>query len=393
MKAKQVNNDISDLIKGWDISFGKAVRPFIDWLLEQLKKLAGRTIKQVVDQGWKLFDVGSKIKDASVKSVVDAVELKVKSIDPDAIINTKGVKADLTNKPWTSDGVNMNRRMGTADTRTRRYITNSIKLDFEKASNYDDNLKKINNHIRQRGSVDETFLRKRVRRMTQDIRSIGFEKDYEKELKLLEKEIKTLAEMNYPTSETKKAYEGFIKAVRGKNVEAVEKSIDNMVRTKARYISRRVARTETARSQLDAFLLMSADDEDVIGYRWRLSDQHRVVDQCDYFSKADFGLGAGVYKKDRLPPIPAHSQCACFLTEVIIDDENPKNLNDFGYYKNLDKELNKFSAKDQDAILGGKARGEAFRSGSSFESEMGSPYKTEDLKTRLEKRVESKFIN
>lgn len=392
MKAKQTNEEISSLVKGFDVAYGKAVSPFITWLFEQLKKIGNRTIKQIVDAGWKLFDLDQKIANSVVDNAISGAVLKAKSLDPDAVIDERALRGAINDVAWASDQIDLRNRNKRASTATRRYITNSIKVDFEYASDFEDNLKRINNHITRTGQVDASFLRARVRKMSQDIRGLGFTKDYESELKLLEKEIKNLSAMNYPTSETKKAYQRFIKAVRSQSVEAVEKSIEDMVRTKARYISRRIARTENARAQLDSFLAISQDDEDVIGYRWRLSDSHPVVDQCDYFAKADFGWGAGVYKKDRLPPIPSHPQCLCYLTEVIIDDDNPRENGSYAYNKNLDRELNKFSAKDQDLILGGKARGKAFRKGSSFESQYSGQYKAESIQSRFDKAIKSKFV-
>ena len=50
MISKSVNTEISSLVRTFDIKYGKAVAPFIPWLLENLKKLGKRTIKQVIDK-------------------------------------------------------------------------------------------------------------------------------------------------------------------------------------------------------------------------------------------------------------------------------------------------------------------------------------------------------
>jgi hypothetical protein len=392
MKAKQTNEEISSLVKGFDISYGKAVSPFITWLFEQLKKIGNRTIKQIVDAGWKLFDLDQKIANSVVDNAISGAVLKAKSLDPDAVIDERALRGAINDVAWTSDQIDLRNRNKRASTSTRRYITNAIKVDFEYASDFEDNLKRINNHITRTGRVDPSFLRARVRKMSQDIRGLGFTKDYEAELKLLEKEIKNLSAMNYPTSETKKAYQRFIKGVRSQSVEAVEKSIEDMVRTKARYISRRIARTENARAQLDSFLAMSQDDDDIVGYKWRLDASHNITDICDVNAKADFGWGAGVYPKNKIPPIPAHPQCICFLTEVIIDDDNPLYLKDFDYSKGGNKLLKTLPTKQQNVILGSKARGVEFRKGKNWDKAIVNEPKVESIQSRFDKAIKSKFI-
>ena len=61
---------------------------------------------------------------------------------------------------------------------------------------------------------------------------------------------------------------------------------------------------------------MDADD-DVVAVRLKLSTRHPVFDICDFFADADmYGLGKGVYPKDKAPPIPLHPHCMCRLEEV-----------------------------------------------------------------------------
>ena len=389
MLNKSVNQEISSLVRTFDIKYGKAVAPFIPWLLDNLKKLGKRTIKQIIDKGWIKFDVESKISDSVVDNAIEGAIIKAKSKDPDVIIDERALKSAIVNVAWASDQIDLKNRNRRADTKTRRYMANAIKVNLEYTANYNDNIKKINAHIRSSGQVDEQFLRKRVRRMTQDIRSLGFTKDYEKDLRALELEIKDLAEMNYPSSETKRAYQRFIKSVRGKNLESFEKSVENMVKTKARYISRRIARTETARSQLDTFLAMSQFDEDVTAYRWRLDASHKITDICDVHAKSDMGLGVGVYPKNQLPPIPAHPHCICYLTEVIEDDLDLRN---FSYTSGGNTFLNKLPAKKQNEVLGSKARGEAFRKGENWNKAINMETELSTIQSRFDKAIKSKFI-
>jgi ABC-type sulfate transport system permease component len=64
MKSKKVNEEIANLIKGFDIAFGKAVSEFNDWLLIQLQDTRGRTINQMISEGWIKFNVSDSINSA-----------------------------------------------------------------------------------------------------------------------------------------------------------------------------------------------------------------------------------------------------------------------------------------------------------------------------------------
>ena len=392
MNDRKTNEQISGLLKGFDIKYGKALAPFIEWLLIELRRIGNRTIKQIIDAGWKLFDIQAKIKTAMVDTALEGATIKIKQMDKDAIINKRILGSDIKNIPWVDDGRDLNSRAQVADTATRKYILERVNADIGYARNFDQNLKKINASVRSSGVVDESMLRKRVRKMTSDIRKLGFTKSYELELKKLEAEISTLAEENYPTSQTKKAYESFIRAVRGQNIEAFEKSVDNMIKTKARYISRRIARTETARAQLDSFLLLSKDDNDVIAYKWNLDASHKITDVCDIHAKGDFGLGVGIFPKNKLPPIPAHPNCVCYLTEVIVDDEKPIKVSDFDYTKGGNAFLNKYPAKTQNVLLGSQERGKAFRKGKEWDKAIVGDPKPQSIESRFANAVKLKYL-
>ena len=135
---------------------------------------------------------------------------------------------------------------------------------------------------------------------------------------------------------------------------------------------------------------MHESDDDVVGYRWRLDASHKISDICDINSMADFGLGKGVYPKNRVPPIPAHPQCICYLTPVIQGDM--PDADKFDYSKGGNKLLKKQTIKQQNVILGSVERGKAFRNGENWNDAIYSKPKPQDLKTRFENVIESKFL-
>ncbi|MCP3869691.1 MAG: hypothetical protein GY703_16685, partial [Gammaproteobacteria bacterium] len=84
--------------------------------------------------------------------------------------------------------------------------------------------------------------------------------------------------------------------------------------------ARRVMRTEINRAHGEAYQAAAFDHPDAIGTRFLLSPNHPRVDICDMHARVNrYGLGPGVYPKDR-NPWPAHPNTLSF-TEVVFSDE------------------------------------------------------------------------
>lgn len=79
------------------------------------------------------------------------------------------------------------------------------------------------------------------------------------------------------------------------------------------YYFKRIYRTEAATALHVAQIQVTEDDPDIVGYEWRLSSSHPRVDICDEWARADHGLGAGVWPKDKVARGKAHPHCMCYL--------------------------------------------------------------------------------
>ena len=393
MNEKEVTEEIKELIKSFDIAYGRAVAPFTKWLLEELKDPKGRTIRQIVNEGWELFNVSSAIEGVIVSTTMTSATIQILASDPDAIINQKKLKSIIKYEPWTPDDVNLVQRIAKGNTKTRQWITEDIKRNFEWVANYEDNFKTLQSLVNQSGKIDESILRKEVREMTSAIRSSGFSKDFDKELADLEMKIAQFSEMNYTTSDTKKAYQQFMRGVKGKQLDAFEDSVEYAIKKKSKYIARRIARTEQARARIDAYIQMTYADEDLEFYRWNLDASHKVLDECDLYAKADFGLGRGVFPKNKLPRLPSHPHCVCYLTEYYPRDE--VNKSDFDFVEGGNSYLKGKSRRIQNQILKSQANGKAFRKGGNWNDQvkiMGEKPITRHPKTRFEEVITSKFL-
>lgn len=130
--------------------------------------------------------------------------------------------------------------------------------------------------------------------------------------------INRLARNGAPNKALQAAYNELLEAVQKGNEKAIEKAVEVAINEKSRYVAERITRTEMARAWADGFMAKMKKDADIVAVKFKLSSRHPVFDICDMYAKADmYGLGAGIYPKDKLPPLPVHPHCLCRYVEVI----------------------------------------------------------------------------
>ena len=120
-----------------------------------------------------------------------------------------------------------------------------------------------------------------------------------------------------PNKALKTAYNELLNAVNKGAGKALERGIKTAVEEKSRYVAERIARTEAARAWAEAFHARYKDDDEVLAYKWQLGSRHPNFDVCDMYAEANlYGLGKGIFPKDKCPALPAHPHCLCHLTPV-----------------------------------------------------------------------------
>lgn len=168
------------------------------------------------------------------------------------------------------------------------------------------------------------------------------------------------------------AYTELTHAIDKGNEERINKALETAVQEKTRYNAERIARTENARAYADGQVNRYMDDEDIVAYKWRLAARHPRFDICDFYANADlYGLGKGVYPKDKLPTLPAHPHCMCHiqpLTELDIqENKQHKGINQAGldYIQTLTKPNQEvlLGVHGRDTVLSGKGAWQNFARG------------------------------
>lgn len=115
--------------------------------------------------------------------------------------------------------------------------------------------------------------------------------------------------------------------IHGDNPREMAKLLKEHVRTVVtnhRYVTERLARTESARVQF------VAQKNSLIEMDYRFCQWHAEPSACKICSdiyRHDTKWGRGVYEVDNVPTVPAHPNCRCGISAYWVDDENNSHEN------------------------------------------------------------------
>lgn len=147
------------------------------------------------------------------------------------------------------------------------------------------------------------------------------------------------------------------------------------------YQAERVMRTEINRAYGETALQAAAQHPDAIAVRFRLSPLHPEPDICDFHAEANLhGLGPGAYPIDD-HPWPAHPNTLSYVEPIFRDEITAEDRDGQQTIKDY---LNSQPAQRQDAILGGKAKGWAWREGHLSARQIKTPW--HQIRAQLQRR-------
>ena len=195
--------------------------------------------------------------------------------------------------------------------------------------------------------------------------------------------INRLAKNGAPNKALQAAYNKLLEAVQKGNKKAIEKAVEVAVNEKSRYVAERITRTEMARAWADGFIAKMKTDADIVAVKFKLSSRHPVFDICDMYAKADmYGLGAGIYPKDKLPPLPVHPHCLCRYVEVIEGEVDMQQQRD-QVREAGDKWLNSLPESRRAQVLGRKGL-KAWEDGEDWQGYMRGYAGLREAESRLQ---------
>lgn len=282
-----------------------------------------------------------------------------------AKVSTMRLRSAMLNEVWASDKLNLSKRLHGSRKDMRQTIVDAISSAMKQGKTWVQMARDLYDgysygHITKKTVLPEylaNLVRQSKKILTGDSSALG---EYKTAIKNAERQIGRLANDGTPTKAMKQAFKDLVDATASLNEEAIDKAIKVAVEEKSRYIADRIARTEMSQAWGDGFFAKYHDDPDVIAYRWRLSSRHPVYDICDIHASVDcYGLGEGIYPKDKFPKRPAHPHCMCLVTPVYVgnlemDRQKENNLLSHAKFNPdaVSKYISGLSRQRQVALLG-----------------------------------------
>lgn len=256
---------------------------------------------------------------------------------------------------WASDDLTLSKRLYRRSSTIRNEVADTIKQALKTNKTVKGLAKSIFDGYGKGGIIPEASIPKFLSKLSDiNISGEATPEAKRKERELLRSVKGKIARLDTPY--VRAAYNEVAAAVEDGNEIRLQKAIYNATQEKARYHAERIARTENARAYADGQMNRFLDDDDIVAFQWKLSSRHPRYDVCDFYANADlYGLGKGVYPKDKFPRLPAHPHCMCHIkpmTELDIDvNKRHNNLEQAGleYIKSLSK-------KHQEVLLGVNGR-------------------------------------
>ncbi|OGM08352.1 MAG: hypothetical protein A2008_12375 [Candidatus Wallbacteria bacterium GWC2_49_35] len=321
MNKKQVKSALVELVDSWSVEYQRNARPVVKEILRLID--AGVPVSKAINQAMNKFDFAGANKAALENSLFMAAA-KGYGILPEIVAEPSkaAIIGKLNKMPWAPDGMNLSKRLHKLDRETRSIINDTIKQAMKEGANVVKLSRELFDGYGYGNQINEADLPKYLkelrsasRRLANTVNDQNADKEFQKLIRDAER--KSGGSAGVKTRALNAAYKQLLNAAESRKPKAVEKAAWVATQEKARYHAERIARTEIAKAWADGFLADKLADEDVIGFKWRLSTAHKFYDICDFHATANlYGLGSGVYPRDKMPPQPAHPHCTCHLSEV-----------------------------------------------------------------------------
>lgn len=235
----------------------------------------------------------------------------------------QGLTDRLFTHAWTPDGLTLSERTTHASILVRELVARTISAQIKKSASYRQASLAIFDGYKMGGVIPVQDVPKYLAQTMAVARHAGIPRD---EMMKMLKPVRRQIERG-TTAGMRAAYSQLVDALEAQNEKALNRAIFTATQERTRYFADRIVRTEMARAYQDGFLLRWDNNEDCVAYQWKLSGRHPRYDICDLYAKANlYGMGAGVFPKDKVPRLPAHPHCMCFLKPVIrgmMDNETP----------------------------------------------------------------------
>ncbi len=312
MAVKRDSKALSRIIASFNSEWQAEAKKAIDRLYQLLQDgyKVDAAVSRLAKEHPSLFTLPN-LQDALVEAAAYGYGIVPEVLSEGTLNNWRTRLADK----WDASGMKLSEKLHGASQSMRNNIIDTLQEQMRKNRAWTDAARALYEGY----EADRDILRKQdIPAYLQAVRrATGGDK---KAVRAQEKALNNIARMakrGAPNKALKSAYTEFLDSVQNGTEEQIEKACRVAMEEKARYVAERIARTEMARAWSDGFWAQVQADDDVVAVQFKLSTRHPFFDICDMLAKADmFGLGAGIFPKNKIPAIPVHPHCLCRYVEL-----------------------------------------------------------------------------
>lgn len=353
---------VENLVATWSADYKRMTAPVIESIYKRL--MLGDGPEDAVRKAFTASNLDAKL----ANSLLDAMGVAAaEAVGPGVTVKPSGIDKLLT-LPWTADQMPLSQRLHGASGTMRQKIVDEVQGALNRGADWKATARQLYDGYGFPTTIQSAELPQYLSDLLKVSRQIDNGPELRRLLRTANRQIRLLGQDGAPNQALKAAYKGIVKAVATGTDKAVERAVRVGVEEKSRYYAERIARTEMARAWAEGFWAQYGGDDLVAAVRWRLSSRHPRFDICDFHAHANlYGLGQGIYPKDRAPALPAHPHCTCHLTPVFFNEvgtPDPDRMKQRGdaYLESLDE-----ADRKKLLTIGGE---DAWQNGRDWQSEL-----------------------
>jgi hypothetical protein len=155
---------------------------------------------------------------------------------------------------------------------------------------------------------------------------------------------------------------------KGRGEKVLNRKLEVAFQERMRYHATRIAQTELHRAYMDKQADEIMADETIQAVKVVMSATHPRIDICDVFAKQDkYGLGPGIYPKDKAPKPPFHPFCRCVLhSKRLIKTDNARENPD-SERQYMARVMREDGASEAAKLIGGRGKLQAVLDGAGVD--------------------------
>lgn len=307
---------------------GYLMKARIEILMKQ-----GKSPEDAVRQVFREFGVEDWLQ-VNVAKVIVGTAQDALGKEAASALSTAAILEALSN-PWDGSGLTLSEKIHGASNTMLNDVISTLRDQIRRNKTVKDTAQALYDGYKSGHVVREQQLPQYLDELTRWTRR-SRENLSQEELKDLQRSIRKVRYQADDLVDDRSTYNHFRTSLRELmdklehgSEKAAQRALQNAIQEKSRYVAERIARTEGARARYDAFIAQAGEDEDVVAYKWKLGSRHPAEDICDMYANADlYGLGKGVFPKDKVIPQPAHPHCLCHYAPVYWGEIDEKKRSD-----------------------------------------------------------------